>query len=444
MALLTRSGAGAPGPAGVLAGPPRPGSRPIRWILSGLLAAVVLGGCDERDRTNPLDPENPDTGGVPDWLRATADHRAVDLRWEAPPTGGLERVELLRSVDGAAPEVVSTTDDPAVTTFRDSTVNNGDSLAYRLDLVRADGSRLSLPEKVAIPGPTVPWILTNTPFGLVRATPDARGTRVRGGTTGTLFDAATTPDGTSLWAVDFYGDALLHFDVDGRVVTRIPVDLPYRMALDHERELVWTGSWALGLLPVVRAFRYDGIEVERFELTGEIRDLTVDPATGVCYVARGTAGGVTRLAVGASPLEADVEATVMLVATTGGGRLVALNPIDDELHLLDAGDLSVVDVVPLDETPLAVTTAEDGVWVAEGAAAFVHRDEDLGVVETLEGMTGVADIAVDPSSGSLWVAAPGAGRITRIDLASGVRTVLPLFEPFRVTVGSAEATSRSR
>lgn len=412
--------------------------------VAGALAVLVLTGCDERDRTNPLDPANPDTGGIPDWLRATADHRAVDLRWEAPPADGLDRIEVLRSIEGGPPVPVLSTENPSITSFRDSTVTNGDSLAYRLDLVRVDGSRLSLPEKSATPGPTVPWILTNTPFGLVRATPDARGTRLRGGTTGTLFDAQTTPDGSELWAIDFYGDALVHFTAAGEVLSRIIVDLPYRMALDAEREVVWTGTWALGLQPVVRAFRTDGTPLERFDLTGEIRDLTVDPATGACYVARGTAGGVTRLAVGESPLQSDVDDTVMLVGITGGGQVVAVNPIDDELHLLAATDLAFLSVRTLDETPLAVITAEVGIWVAEGAAAITRRDESLDVAETLDGEASVVDLALDRSTRSLWVAAPGAGRVTRIDVDSGVRTTLPLFEPFRVTVGSAEATTPSR
>src|SRR4029453_5972282 len=48
-----------------------------------LFAALVLvsAGCSNRDRNNPFDPGNPDTGGMPPDFRAIADDRKNTLTW---------------------------------------------------------------------------------------------------------------------------------------------------------------------------------------------------------------------------------------------------------------------------------------------------------------------------------------------------------------------------
>jgi hypothetical protein len=183
--------------------------------------------------------------------------------------------------------------------------------------------------------------------------------------------------------------------------------------------------------------------VERFDLAGEIRDLVVDPASGACYVARGSAGGVSRLAVGEDPVQGIGVETVMLVSRTGEGAILAVNPLSRRLLTLDPTDLELRDQVDLQDVPLAVAPASSGVWVAEGSVALVHRGESLAVITALVGEPGVVDLAFDEGTGSLWVAAPTADRVTLLDLARGSRTRLPLFEPFRVTVGNVEARTSS-
>ena len=49
-----------------------------RALFMAVLAVAAF-GCGTRDRENPLDPQNPDTKGDPDWLDAIADDGAVDL-----------------------------------------------------------------------------------------------------------------------------------------------------------------------------------------------------------------------------------------------------------------------------------------------------------------------------------------------------------------------------
>ncbi|HET9234362.1 MAG TPA: hypothetical protein VFP10_09505, partial [Candidatus Eisenbacteria bacterium] len=59
------------------------------------LLLLVVAGCGTREHENPLDPENPDTNGEPEWLVATADDGAVDLTWRVPVYDDLDAVRLV-------------------------------------------------------------------------------------------------------------------------------------------------------------------------------------------------------------------------------------------------------------------------------------------------------------------------------------------------------------
>ena len=55
------------------------------FSLLTLLLLVMLSGCSRRERTNPLDPANPATGGGPSGFNAIADFSLVRLSWDAQP-----------------------------------------------------------------------------------------------------------------------------------------------------------------------------------------------------------------------------------------------------------------------------------------------------------------------------------------------------------------------
>jgi hypothetical protein len=46
-----------------------------------LSLALAIAACSNREHLNPLDPENPETGGVPWQFSAVAADRSVSLRW---------------------------------------------------------------------------------------------------------------------------------------------------------------------------------------------------------------------------------------------------------------------------------------------------------------------------------------------------------------------------
>ena len=57
-----------------------------RSAALALLALLALAGCEGRLRTNPLDPENPQTGGGPLGFVALGDNAVVHLQWSGVPS----------------------------------------------------------------------------------------------------------------------------------------------------------------------------------------------------------------------------------------------------------------------------------------------------------------------------------------------------------------------
>ncbi len=400
-----------------------------------LALAISIAGCDDRERTNPLDPGNPDTSGRPDVLRARADDAAVDVSWAALPTEGLTRFELWRAVDEADFALLSELE-TSVTAARDTDLVNGLTVRYELRLRLDGGDVIALPEKPATPGPAVPWVLENAPFGLVRTTPDGRALRFRTGAPSPYFDVEVT-HGDAVWVADFYGDEILRLDRDGEIMERRRVDLPYRIA-PTSNDVVWVGSWYPGRTPDLIATDAGGIELT-LEASPEVRDLVADPVRDRVLVALGVNHGVGVADVDADSVTVlDASFSGMMLARVGETLIVG-DSVDHELIAVDLATSTITARRSVIDGPLAMCADGDGAWVVEGRETIRRRATDLSITDTVSGVGAATSIAVDRSTGALFVAVPEAGRLYRLDPASGDQRKVSLAEPFRVVVGGSPA-----
>lgn len=410
--------------------------RAVVWTL----ALLLLVGCDEREPVNPLDPDNPDTGGRPDWLDAIADNEAVDLTWRTPPPDGFARFELLRAPRGGTYTLVDSIMDPSVTAFRDSNLVNGAPLDYRLDLLLDGGSRVMLPSKAVTPGAAVPWILENVPIGLVRATPDARRLRVRTGSFNGYFDVVTNATGDSVWAADYVGDDVEVFDLHGLRARRTAVSLPYRIGVDTSTGVLWVGSWRFGTNPSLIAIDRGDRELARFTLDEEVRDIVVDPITGTCYAAQGRGGGVAVASVGDTLRVLARERSVMMLAIDPGALVFAADPFDWRILSIDVATDSILAEVSTDSSPQAIHFSEGSLWVAQSTGLVELDAATLMETRRLDAVGEVTSLVRDTEADALWATLPIASRVVRISLADDERTVLSLFQPFAIALGLQAST----
>jgi sugar lactone lactonase YvrE len=409
-----------------------------------LIVICIAAACDGRDRANPLDPRNEETRGRPDWLRAVADDRAVDLSWRSAPPIGLVAYVMNRSTaDGVFVEFARI-EDPLTTALRDSGRTNGVPHRYRLDIVIDDGETIGLPEKSATPGAVVVWALENAPRGLVRASPDARDVRFRGGPSGIPFDAECLPDGSAVWVADYFGGVVAPFDRDGARTGGFRVEYPFRVAVDPVRSRVWVGSYLPDRGSTLRAFDFAGGMQGEFPIAGEILDLAVDVLDGACFVARGAGRGVARAAVGDTVRSGGGDVYAVALAVDSGDRVWVADPLNRAIHALDVESLEALVTIDGLEPPRAITLDSDRhLWAATGSDAILRLAPEGTIARALAGHGSVAAVAWDGEVGALWLAQIAQNRLLRLVVADESVSAVALFQPFHVTVGLPEAPPRS-
>jgi hypothetical protein len=139
-----------------------------------LVLLLWIGGCAERDRSNPLDPHNQETGGLLAGFNALAGDHQVELRWTRLTQTGVLGYRLLRSIPGGSPEYIGEIYASNLAGAVDSTVLNGETYIYRLVAQLASGDSVSSPPDTASPGTRKIDVLAAGVPGLAGLTPDAR------------------------------------------------------------------------------------------------------------------------------------------------------------------------------------------------------------------------------------------------------------------------------
>jgi DNA-binding beta-propeller fold protein YncE len=374
--------------------------------------AVAAFGCGTRDRENPLDPQNPDTKGDPDWLDAIADDGAVDLAWQIPDYSDVDTVRLVDVVHDA----IIWTGDLGRGIYRDEGLTNGITRQYRLDLVLSSGTITKLPVEEATPGKNIPWVYDVGRGEVVRMSPD--GLRRRTG----YFDPATLavvadPDSGFVLAVDFFAGRLVLLNRDAEEIwTKEDYGRPN--AASH----VPSGGWWV-------TDSEDGF-IRRIDASGEPQEEYHDfgfpidvGAVGdsLAWVADGT-GLVGLLRRGQGFVHVDTLGTPRVLAVTrDGGTWVADRSASALIRLSPSGAevrrvTGYVDVETLASDPVG-----NGVWLGDRRRRSVTLlDEDGNVVMTTLGFPAASSISVAPDGSEAWIADSGLNKVVRLSRSGEV------------------------
>jgi hypothetical protein len=403
-------------------------SRHVRTgpFACGVLAVLLLAGCSTRDHSNPLDPQNPDTHGNPEWLFAIADDGAVDLSWKVPTYVDLDAVRL---IDAASDQVLWTGGDGRGV-FRDLGLQNGVTRTYRLDLVLNSGTILGLPVEKATPGKNIPWVYDLGRGEVVRLSPD--GLRRRTG----YFDSATLavvadPDSGFVLALDFFSGRILTLDRDAK--ERWVVE---NYARPNAGAFVRGGWWVSDSgLGVVRRLNAQGIVLREFSGFTFPLDVAAVGDSAV-WVADAT-GPVSLIHLGRGIVAVDtLRSPRALAATQEGGTWVADSDADQLVRLGPTGNV----MLRLDGYPGVEALAGDplgnGVWVGDRSHRRVALlDADGNVVMSAPGFPAPSSLSVAPDGSEVWVADAALGFIVRLSRTGEVLDrSLDLSNPVSVSV----------
>lgn len=359
----------------------RPRSLLALVALGTLLAGVT--GCSGRERTNPFDPANPQTRGMPDAVRAVAGCRRVDLQWDALEMRDVTGFRVHRALDVGGESLLTAVAQPAQTRgYADTGLVNGLRYRYTVEYLFGESAARSSPVS-ARPGGALVWCADPCGFGLARLAPDA----------------------SAVWESDGYGAMVYDLDID---------------LIGH------------------RVFAADpgepgGIRVRASDGSGTPRTLASAGATAVSWSARSRALAVGAFYRNAATWMTDDGGVLHSLLFTGEQRFFpeALAFRDSSCTWIALADSSGLEgcVLRIDIATARIDTiagafvrpvaiADDagrGCWVADRGGAVFYIGDDLSSVGSAAGaFEEPTDLACD-GEGRCWVADRGAGALVRVD-----------------------------
>ncbi|MBD3235416.1 MAG: hypothetical protein GF330_01785 [Candidatus Eisenbacteria bacterium] len=394
------------------------------WLLA--LALLFSCGCSGRDRENPFDPLNPETGGAPAAARTRADCGRVTLSWDDLGMRDLAghriwRAEWHADETAALGTLLTPETLPAErATYVDSTVQNDQSYVYRVEYqFGADSAAAYAAPIEARPGGALAWSADPCGWGLALLTPDA-GAVERLESYGTaVLDLDVDPLAHRLFAAQIDSGQVLIYRSDGPRIAAVPVAGASCV------------SWSAGIGALAVGAFYEqrvvwitpqGETLWSLELGAEQHpeDLAFRDSSTTWIAVR--EGVLLRAGLGTSraeTLDVALERPVAIAEDPGRGCWVA-DRGGDLVYVSDQGDSWRAAPGQFDE-PLDVDAVGDGsCWVADlGRGAVVRVDREAQVLEEIGGLSGAAGVTYDPLAAALWVALPERGEVLLRSLSDG-------------------------
>ncbi len=372
--------------------------------LCGVLAAALLSGCAERDRSNPLDPKNQATGGLIAGFNALAGNGQVEIRWTRLTQQGVLGYQVLRARPGGASSYLPGFLGASFAGTVDSTAENDSTYVYRLVAFLSSGDSALSPPDTATPGSRRIAALSAAVPALVRLTPDARDLLFVQPASEAYEDMELDPVREVLWLTLPDAGLVLRRNFDGTTAgVTLSLPSPSDVSISSLRGVGWV---AVPDLQQAQAFGPDldnPVPLHTISSLGEARVVEVGASQPVVWI--GNEDGIVRL------FSADA---ILLGEWNVGARVVAIALDEDRARawvvtrLLSGDELQLID------------------------------DGDSTVTLKRTGLSNVADLAFDPVTRSLWISERGpprlgVGRLTRSSEEGLIEVSLQGIEPFGIS-----------
>ncbi|MCK4546696.1 MAG: hypothetical protein KAW17_04555 [Candidatus Eisenbacteria sp.] len=388
-------------------------------ILAALLVLVgVDGGCGTRSRDNPLDPDNPGTGGTAPNFNAIAGDGEVSVNWSAMGIDDLEQVAVIRRVCGGVAETLSTQPGQA-SGWVDTSAVNGITYEYwaRYTILEDPAVHLSNVD-LATPGAGRVWVVDESWGGLRRVAPDARDLVWKLPYSGYFRSLAVDHRRGRAWSVAWSRNEVVGVDSLGHIVATVPTESPRTVAVYEEDGSIWVAAqWGVG------CFTSSGDLLFADSTVTEPKDIAVDPARGTCWVAEGTGSIWIRHADGTTGrvFNFDYPFAISIAESDGGAWVVDAG--SRQVYRLAGGAGEIVGQVAGFAQPVDVAASPSGgAWVADwGAGAVVWVSDVAERGPAIGGFDHPRGIAVGDSGNTVWVVEALAGRVTKVSTDADLR-----------------------
>ncbi|MBL7073795.1 hypothetical protein ISS37_00965 [candidate division KSB1 bacterium] len=329
----------------------------LSWLI---LALLVFWGCSERERTNPLDPLNPETDGKPTGLRLVSDKRKVTVEWDDISVEGMLGYRIFRKCSGQT-EFDTFSVVGKISQYADSTVFYDTIYTYWITALTEGYESPPSPFDSIRPGPFNYWVADSWGW-ITKITYDGSHLFPLSIRFSYPVAIAAYRRDTTLWVADYFAQQVIKIDKNGKEM--ISVELtgwPLDLSVDQSSEDCWVALKGGGT-PVVRLDRDGGLT--KYPLSGlpcsDYLTITVDSQSGWAWL-----------------------------ADEGEGRVIRISPSPST----DPDTISV-------DSPISIAVySDDGIcWVGTRTGLFRINGGVEGPI--LSGL--IMDVAVNDSTGDCW------------------------------------------
>jgi len=256
-------------------------------ILLFLFAAIVLCfHCSDRKRSNPLDPQNPDTKGKPTGLRIYSEFDTITLLWYSIDVTGLIGYNIYRKT-GSDSSYQLIHETPAESTrFVDRNVVYDLKYFYKISALTSGYESLPSDSVSITPGPTTIWVTDTDNRYIHKISHDGLHEIDRLSVDGYPWDIIVDSRDQSFWYSDLLWGYIYRFKdqvwkiYDSPSTWWEPVDIVF----DFERNLLW-GADDRGIIIRISPDAADSLlEINHESFLSPV-SVSVSQQSGKCWVA---------------------------------------------------------------------------------------------------------------------------------------------------------------
>jgi hypothetical protein len=410
----------------------------IRW--AGLVCVFLLFfHCSSRDRSNPLDPNNPETHGRPTGLQITSDRHTVSLSWDKIDLPGITGYRIYkRTGDNPLFEDIGTAT-PNASAFTENIPYNQKTV-YKIS-AQTSGYESPLSDSVAITaGPYNYWIADYYQGSVVHLTYDCLHQFSRFDYL--LYPAAVTADSVnrSAYFVEEVFGYIWKALPDGTIALwQYGLSHPTDIEFDNTRRILW----------VCNNYRS---EIVRFDMDqnnlgtttgfGDITDICLSEKDGGCWVVDVENKSVIHISLYgqenvkiesglAHPVAVDCYQADGSVWIADSLKLVISNSSGEIQNTIDTGRSMLT---------LSIDQSTGECW-----SAVVSEDQKMHEIwkidssgeklVTIQGFAYIAALKANSSSGGCLVADAGNGSLIRIsDQGEILGESLSFYTPWDIAI----------
>jgi hypothetical protein len=384
-----------------------------------ILILISIVSCSNRNRSNPLDPKNPDTHGKPTDLRILSDRDNVTLSWDKITLDDITGYKIYKRNQNESNYQIIETIGSNRSTFTEETVPYDQQMTYQITALTSSGYESPFSDSVSITaGPNNYWIVDYYMGSVFHLTYDCLHFFSRFDYL--LYPIAITADTTNrsvyfleevfgyIWKINKAGEIKLW--VSG-------LNHPSDIAFDNLAQTIWVCN-------------NDGSEIVRFDMDkvklgtstgfGKIINLRLSGKDEGCWIMDALYKSVAHLSLYGIE-DVKIEYPLTEPSTISCYQSEGWIWIADSLQLIKAnanGEIACTIDMNQSITSLSIDQSTGDCWAAivtdQNAHEILKFSPSGEILVTQVGFAYITAIAANPSNGGCLVADAGTGCINRI------------------------------